>query len=126
MKLTALAVMALVLGLATGCTVDESAHVRSAGPSAGAGHDASGDVDWHMGAPAGAEPMRDHGQLVPVAASWAPRATQLRVTVWGSGSCPAVGSGALVSGDGTTVRLLLRSYLRISPALLTIDPRRPL
>jgi len=123
MKQTALATTALVLGLATGRT-GESPHVPSTTPPAvsGSEHGMSAEVDWHMGAPSGAEPMRARGRLVPVAASWVPGASRLQITVWGSGSCPAVGSGALISEDGSTVRLSLRSYPADQPCTADVRP----
>lgn len=111
MKRVALAVTAAVMiGLTTGC-VGESVHVASGDPSARPRHDLPATVAWHVGAPLGAHPTRERGaSVVPVAASWDPAAAaRLRVTVWGSGTCPPAGSEARVSEDGTSLHMSLRS-----------------
>jgi hypothetical protein len=120
MRITALATTALALGLATGCTGQSG---RDTTPPVGLGHDdLSAQVNWHVGPPVASEPMRERGRSHAFAASWVSGAARLLVTVWGSGSCPSVASSALVSPDGRTVRLSLRSYPADRPCTADFAP----
>lgn len=132
MRRIALTVTALVFGLATGCTDHDAPSSGTSGPPGPIGaarspqgqatHQASlpARVAWYRGAPDGAEPAREDGTVTPVAASWLVDGSQVQVTVWGSGSCPAVGSHASVANDGTSVALTLRSYTR--PCTSDVQP----
>jgi hypothetical protein len=67
-------------------------------------------VSRYAGAPNGAEPSRRGGRIVPATASWLDHYRRIQITVWGSGSCPAVGDHARYANDGNTLTLTLRIY----------------
>jgi hypothetical protein len=132
MRLIAVAAIAVVVGVATAGCAGEPTRATAQGASAGSAHDLPAEVTSHMGAPVGTAPTREHGRLVGVAASWDPSAAaRLRITVWGSGTCPSVGASASVAEDGATVRMAVRSYpanqgctldLRPATSVVTLPP----
>ena len=67
-------------------------------------------------------PTHEDGTIKPVAASWVVVGSQMQITVWGSGSCPAAGSSASVADDGTSVALELRSYPAGRPCTADVRP----
>lgn len=123
MKQTALAALIFLLALTMGCT-DKSSRDTSAAPKPRpeGSNQLPPKVDWHRGAPAGAEPTRERDRIVPLTASWVTGAPQLQVRLWGSGSCPPVGSSASVSEDGRKLHLLLRSYPGERPCTADVRP----
>jgi hypothetical protein len=95
--------LALVALAASGC-----ASGAVGGPQVSA-HATSGRVvEWYAGAPTGLEPQTaPDGHLVPLAARIDDR-SRLRITIWGSSTCPSVIDSALLDEDGSKITLVLR------------------
>jgi hypothetical protein len=96
--------VSLLLGLVA-CGEADSGLARIDDPTADPPRVAA-TIDWHRGAPEGAKPE----QRAPVDASWLADGFAIRITVWGSSSCPPAGRRAFLSDDRRSVTLILRSY----------------
>jgi hypothetical protein len=59
---------------------------------------------------------------VPAIASWLHHHRRIQITVWGSGSCPAVGDHARYANDGNSLRLTRRTYVPGRPCTTDVAP----
>ena len=59
---------------------------------------------------------------MPTTASWLHHHPRIQITVWGSGSCPAVGDHARYANDGTSLTLTLRTYPPGRPCTTDVAP----
>ena len=68
-------------------------------------------LSTYEGAPAGATPTkRGDGKIVPLAISPRAKGEGVRVTAWGSGSCPPFADHARVNRHGTVLILVATAY----------------
>lgn len=129
MRCTALAAIALLLGIVTGSAEQrESTSVPLGTSPQGQNADPSNlpaTVDWHRGAPPGAVPTREKGTLKPVAASWVLMALRYRSRSGEAGHVPPLATVRLWQRTDPLSSSCCVRILPIGPAPPMFDRRPP-